>query len=163
MPLYHSVLMSLSKQPAAEYAKALRSCCHNIFNKGGWVRAVENHGIRPLPYRIRSPYSPDDERYHWDARVVSLYFDAPVATKNELELALRLDEQIIRYTTMKTKSVTDEVLSLKPSNPWNGVAGVEVKKRAPKKKRSRYGRDEEGSARQEELEGFIDKYLSKNA
>ena len=87
--------MSLTKQPAAQCAKSLRKVCHEIYGKGdtlttatflsrrdeeaspiqsptgGWVRAVENHGIRPLPYRIRSPYSPEDERYHWDARVGS--------------------------------------------------------------------------------------------
>lgn len=76
---------------------------------GGWVRAVENHGIRPLPFRIRSKYSPEDERYQKKARYVSLYYDAPVSTRNELELAVRLDEKILRFNTLKLKSVVDEV------------------------------------------------------
>ena len=33
--------------------------------------ACENHGVRQLPYRIRVPTAPEDERYQLDARFVS--------------------------------------------------------------------------------------------
>lgn len=76
------------------------------------MRGVENHGIRPLPFKIRSKYSPVEERYQQSARFVSIYYDAPVSTKNELEMALRVNEKILRYTTVKTPSIVDEVFQI---------------------------------------------------
>lgn len=75
------------------------------------MRAVENHGVRSLPYRIRSKYLPDGERYQKTARYVSLYYDAPVSAKNDLELTVRLDEAILRMNTLKLESVVDEVIN----------------------------------------------------
>jgi ribosomal protein S6 len=76
---------------------------------GGWVRAVENHGVRPLPYRIKSRYSPEGERFQDAARFTSLYFDAPVKTKADVEQALALNEQVLRTSFFRPKSVVDEV------------------------------------------------------
>ena len=76
---------------------------------GGWVRAVENHGVRSLPFRIKSKYSPEGERYQDAARFTSVYFDAPVKTKVEVEQALALNEHILRSTFLRPKSVIDEV------------------------------------------------------
>jgi ribosomal protein S6 len=73
------------------------------------VRAVENHGVRPLPFRIRSKYSLEGERYQSDARFVSLYYDAPVGTMADLEQRLKLNEAVLRCTTLRTPSVVDEV------------------------------------------------------
>ena len=70
---------------------------------------MENHGVRPLPFRIRSKYSPEEERYQRTARFVSLYYDAPVGTKTDLETKLKLNEQILRCNTLRAKSVVDEV------------------------------------------------------
>ena len=70
---------------------------------------------------------------------MSIYYDAPVGTKNDLEGMLRLNETVLRFSTMRTPSVVDEVLSTKPSNPWTVEAGLEVVKKAPKKKSLKYG------------------------
>ena len=73
------------------------------------MRAVENHGIRQLPYRIKSRYSPEGERFQDAARFTSLYFDAPVKTKVQVEQALSLNEQVMRATFLRPESVEDEV------------------------------------------------------
>ena len=85
---------------------------------GGWVRAVENHGVRPMPFRVRSKYSPEEERYQREARFVSLYYDAPVATKKDLEVKLRLEEPVLRFNTMRLPSILDEVHALGWSALW---------------------------------------------
>ena len=115
---------------------------------------------------------------------MSIYFDAPVGTKNELEQALRLNEKVLRTHTMRPQSIVDEVrtphrrlqlhrpsvlnfpltapqvLSSKPSNPWNRAAGVAVQKKAPKKKKLKYGLTHEIlEGDQKELAEFVEKYF----
>jgi ribosomal protein S6 len=62
-----------------------------------------------LPFRIRSKYLPEGERYQKTARYVSLYYDAPVSARNDLEISVRLDEKVLRFNTLKLPSVVDEV------------------------------------------------------
>jgi len=88
------------------------------------VRAVENHGVRPLPFRVRSKYSPEGERYQSEARFVSLYYDAPVGTMADLEVKLRLNEQILRCSTMRTPSVVDEVCFFVPATRFCSKAAT---------------------------------------
>mmetsp|Transcript_9730 Transcript_9730/g.12788 ORF Transcript_9730/g.12788 Transcript_9730/m.12788 type:complete len:161 (-) Transcript_9730:146-628(-) len=160
MPLYHSVIISLAKQPPADFAASLRKCCHGIFKNGGWVRAVENHGLRPLPFRVRSKYLPEDERYQKNARYVSLYYDAPVSARMDLELTVRLDEKILRFNTLRLESIVDEVLSKKPSNPWNQAAGLKIKTQKPKTKKLGYGESvEDNEPDRKELDEFVEKYF----
>ena len=133
MPLYHTLVVARTKVPTETLAASLRKAAHHVFDNGGWVRACENHGVRQLPYRIRAPTAPESERYQLDARFVSLSYDAPVATKQAIELQFRLDDNILRFNSMRQKSVVDEVLSLKTNNPWNVAAGVQLDKRPPKR------------------------------
>ena len=61
---------------------------------------------------------------------------------------------------MLARSNYQQVQSLKPSNPWNGAAGVEPQKRAMKKKKLKYGfRHEDVEPDQKELVEFIEKYF----
>eukprot|EP00622_Pseudochattonella_farcimen_P003292 FR738432.1.p1 GENE.FR738432.1~~FR738432.1.p1 ORF type:complete len:158 (+),score=19.89 FR738432.1:122-595(+) len=153
MPLYHSVIVTLAKMPAKETVKMLKDSCHTIFDNGGWVRACENHGVRPLPYRFRSPYSPEEERYQRSARFLSLYYDSHPNTKVDMELNLRLNEKVLRFMTFRKPSVADEVRSQQRKNVWNARANVEVEKRMPKRKKNAYlEEDEEGDR---ELTDFI--------
>lgn len=73
------------------------------------MRAVENHGIRPVPIRLRHKYSPENERYHKEARFLSIYYDAPVNTKVELEKRMKVVEAVMRVHTLRTPSIVDEV------------------------------------------------------
>mmetsp|Transcript_10629 Transcript_10629/g.22342 ORF Transcript_10629/g.22342 Transcript_10629/m.22342 type:complete len:158 (-) Transcript_10629:148-621(-) len=157
MPLYHSVIITLAEMPKREVADMLKKSCHTIFDNGGWVRAAENHGVRDLPYRMRSPYSSEEERYQKSARYLSLYFDAHPNTKGDMELALRLNEKVLRFNTFRQYSVADEVRSLQRKNVWNEVAGVEVEPRAPKQKKSAWMDDDAKS--EAELAEFIQRHF----
>ena len=133
MPLYHTLVVARTQVSKEVLAASLRKACHHVFDNGGWVRCCENHGVRQLPYRIRAPTAPEAERYQWDAHFVSLYYDAPVATKQAVELQFRLDDNILRFNSMRQKSPIDEVLSQKTNNPWNKAAGIAPGKRPPKR------------------------------
>ena len=74
-----------------------------------------------------------------------------------MELALRLNEKVLRFNTFRQYSVADEVRSLQRKNVWNEVAGVEVEPRAPKQKKSAWMDDDAKS--EAELAEFIQRHF----
>ena len=80
------------------------------------MRACENHGVRQC-----LPHSRADgarERAVPARRaLVSLYYDAPVATKQAIELQFRLDDNILRFNSMRQKSVVEASLVPEDEQP----------------------------------------------
>ena len=114
---------------------------HEVVKGGGVVRAVHNHGIRGLPHRFKARY-PDGEgnRYYEKGRFVSIYFDSNPVTLAAAENTLRLDQEVLRYTSLKARSALDFVnLAREERNPYVQqvleMEGIDV--RAKKKKESK--------------------------
>lgn len=120
MPLYHSIvtttalmqprdLTALFRRLAKEVnangerlvitiveAHAARSffCC----SAGGVVRSCENYGLKALPHRIRSPHvsAGGENRYHYVARKVGMYYDCSANVLPVVEHMLRLNQGVSR-------------------------------------------------------------------
>jgi ribosomal protein S6 len=108
-PLDFHVLSAIMKKVSLEIVKG-----------GGIVRAVHNHGIRSLPHRFRAKY-PDKEgnRYYSKGRFISIYYDSNPATMKQVEQALTLQEEVLRKTHLKARSILDFVnVSREERNPY---------------------------------------------
>ena len=89
---------------------------------GGIVRSVENHGLRPLPERARRNYATvDGSRYFWEARFVSVIFDAAPKQLEETEKMLKNSDGVLRHFTIKLNSSIDRVDATTYKNPFAAV------------------------------------------
>lgn len=55
----------------------------------------------------------EEQKYHWRARYISSYFDASPATVKEVERVLRLDENVLRFFTLRPKTQADLIRARK--------------------------------------------------
>ncbi|CAM9494702.1 unnamed protein product, partial [Phaeothamnion confervicola] len=103
----------------AELTRVYRRLAKTVIRMGGVVRQVENHGERRAPYRFRSrTMSADLVRYHASARWVSAYYDADSSVKDELDRQLKVEENMLRMTTLRPQTKMDKVASHMKYNPW---------------------------------------------
>jgi ribosomal protein S6 len=91
-----------------------------IVKGGGIVRAIHNHGIRNLPHRFRAKYADKEgKRYYTKGRFVSIYYDSNPATMKQVEQTLTVQEEVLRNTHLKARSVLDYVnISREERNPF---------------------------------------------
>jgi ribosomal protein S6 len=91
-----------------------------IVKGGGIVRAVHNHGIRSVPHRFRAKYADKEgNRYYSKGRFISIYYDSNPATMKQVEQALTLQEEVLRKTHLKARSILDFVnVSREERNPY---------------------------------------------
>lgn len=119
MPFYQQIVVCLPGYDKAGLVKLFRKQAQLIQKSGGLVRSIEHNGVRPLPERARRKYpTRDGERYFWEARYVSTYFDANPRTLIELGRMLRTEEGILRFFTLKRDTVKDRVAAKNFRNPF---------------------------------------------
>ena len=122
MPFYQQIVVCLPGYDKAGLVKLFRKQAQLIQKSGGLVRSIEHNGVRPLPERARRKYpTRDGERYFWEARYVSTYFDANPRTLIELGRMLRTEEGILRFFTLKRDTVKDRVAAKNFRNPFRPV------------------------------------------
>lgn len=51
MPLYQQIILVAPKQGLDKVQEVFKNYVLTVLRNGGVVRAIENHGIRPLPER----------------------------------------------------------------------------------------------------------------
>ncbi len=103
MPFYETVFIARQDMTDAQ-VKALAESCEKIIKDGkGKVTKTENWGLRTLAYRIKK-----NRKGHY----VLIETDSPAPAVLEMERSLRLNEDILRYMTIKL-----EALSKGPSKP----------------------------------------------
>ncbi len=98
MPLYEHVYLArpdLSAQQVEELTAQLSSV---IGQMGGKVTKSEYWGLKSLAYRIRK---------NRKAHMTLLNVDAPAAALNEIERQERLNEDVLRYLTVRVESLED--------------------------------------------------------
>jgi ribosomal protein S6 len=133
MPLFHTILTAKGATPPASLTKLLRVCANEIVSSNGVVRSVENHGIRQLPYRFKARHAnKDGERYYEQGRFISIRFDASPQIMLGVERIIRLDEDVLRYTTLRNPDFASKVNVMKlKKNPFvldNKVPAAEATK-----------------------------------
>ena len=96
MTLYETVFIARQDIPAQE-AEALADRFSGIVTEsGGSVERCEYWGLRTLAYRIKK-----NRKGHY----AMLHIDAPPDAVKEMERNMRLDEDVLRYLTIRTASL----------------------------------------------------------
>ena len=122
MPLYETVFIARQDIPAQE-AEALAEKYSGIVSEhGGSVARREYWGLRTLAYRIKK-----NRKGHY----TMFHLDAPPEAVSEMERNMRLDENILRYLTIRSDTLDD-----KPSIIMQG--------RVAREERTRHGKVEVG-------------------
>ena len=101
-----------------------------IVRGDGIVRAIHNHGIRSLPHRFRAKFADKEgNRYYSKGRFISIYYDSNPATMRQVEQLLMMEEEVLRNTHLKARSIFDYVnISREERNPYvKQVKQIEAK------------------------------------
>jgi small subunit ribosomal protein S6 len=130
MPLYEHVFLARQDLAQAQVDALAENATKIIEDNGGKVVKTETWGLRSLAYRIAK-----NRKAHY----VALDLDAPAAALAELERQSNINEDVIRFLTIRV----DEL-----------EKGPSAMMRRGEKERSRGDRDERPSfrAREEEVE-----------
>lgn len=96
MPYYESIFIARQDIPASQ-AEALATQFADIIKaNGGSVTKTEQWGLRNLAYRIRK-----NKKGHY----VLFNLDAPAAAVAEMERNMRLNEDVLRFLTVKVEEL----------------------------------------------------------
>ena len=92
MPLYEHVFLARQDLAQAQVDALAENATKIIENGGGKVVRTETWGLRNIAYRIAK-----NRKAHY----VALDFDAPAPVVAELERQTQINEDVIRYMTIK--------------------------------------------------------------
>jgi ribosomal protein S6 len=88
--------------------KTMKKVAVEVVTGGGIVRGIHNHGFRDLAHRFKAKFADKEgKRYYEIGRFISIYYDANPATMRGVEQILKLDEEILRNTHLRARSVLD--------------------------------------------------------
>ncbi|MSP67360.1 MAG: 30S ribosomal protein S6 [Alphaproteobacteria bacterium] len=98
MPLYESTFIArqdISTQQAEALAERFSGI---VTEQGGKVHRTEHWGLKSLSFRIRK-----NRKGHY----VMLHIEAPAAAVQEMERNMRIDEDVLRYMTVRMETMPD--------------------------------------------------------
>jgi len=99
MALYESIIIARQDLPASQVNTMVEEYTSIIDNNGGKVVSTENWGLRNLAYRVKK-----NRKGHY----VLLNLDAPAAAVHEFERLMRINEDVLRYMTLRVESHSEE-------------------------------------------------------
>ena len=99
MALYESVIIGRQDLTPGQFETLLEKFITVIQSFKGEIKKRENWGIRNLAYKIKK-----NRKGHYTL----LNIDGPPEAIQEYERLMRLDEDIIRFLTIKVKSIDDK-------------------------------------------------------
>ena len=98
MAYYESVMIARQDISASQVETLADSYVDIIKENGGTVSKKEHWGLRTLAYRIKK-----NRKGHY----VLFNIDAPAAAVQEMERNMRLNEDVLRYLTVKTDALEE--------------------------------------------------------
>jgi len=98
MPLYEHVFLSRQDASPQQVEELTAQFKGVIEQMGGKVTKVEQWGVKSLSYRLRK---------NRKAHFTLLNLDAPPAAINEVERQERLNEEILRYITVRVEELEE--------------------------------------------------------
>ena len=118
MALYESVIIGRQDLTSSQFDTLLEKFIEVIQSFKGEIKKRENWGVRNLAYKINK-----NRKGHY----VLLNIDGPPEAIREYERLMRLDEDIIRFLTIKIKSIDDKPspLMVNKSDRSKNVSGAE--------------------------------------
>ena len=120
MPLYHTLLTTKPAFPPSGLTRLVKDISKIVLEGGGVVRSIENHGVRPLPYRFKSKHMDSQGlRYHNSGRFISMHFDASPTKLPAIDKIVKLEEGVLRTTTMRGEDWSEKInVSKAKKNPF---------------------------------------------
>ena len=107
MALYESVIIGRQDLTPGQFESLLEKFIAVIQSFKGEIKKRENWGIRNLAYKINK-----NRKGHY----MLLNIDGPPEAIQEYERLMRLDEDIIRFLTIKIKSINEKPSPLMVNN-----------------------------------------------
>jgi len=107
MALYESVIIGRQDLTPSQFETLLEKFISVIQSFKGEIKKRENWGIRNLAYKINK-----NRKGHY----MLLNIDGPPEAIQEYERLMRLDEDIIRFLTIKIKSINEKPSPLMVNN-----------------------------------------------
>ena len=107
MALYESVIIGRQDLTPGQFETLLEKFIAVIQSFKGEIKKRENWGIRNLAYKINK-----NRKGHY----MLLNIDGPPEAIQEYERLMRLDEDIIRFLTIKIKSIDEQPSPLMVNN-----------------------------------------------
>jgi len=98
MPLYETVFIARQDIPAQEAEELGEKFSNIVGDNGGTVERREYWGLRNLAYRIKK-----NRKGHY----TMLHIDAPAPAVAEMERNMRIDEDILRYLTIRADELDE--------------------------------------------------------
>jgi small subunit ribosomal protein S6 len=98
MPLYENVFIARQDISGAQAEALADSFVQLIAEQGGEVKKRENWGLRNLAYRMNK-----NRKGHY----VLFNIEAPAAAIFELERTMRINEDVIRYLTLRVDTLDE--------------------------------------------------------
>ena len=120
MPLYETVLIARNDVTQQQVEAVADTVAAQLEADGGTVQKREYWGLRSLAYRIKK-----NRKGHY----MLLGLDAPSASINEMERLLGLNEDVLRFMTIRVDEITEEpsaILSRKSDDRERTFRGPEA-------------------------------------
>ena len=99
MPYYECVFIARQDISAAQVDALVEGYTNLIGENGGKVTKTEYWGLKTLAYRIKK-----NRKGHY----ALMNIDAPAAAVQEMERTMRINEDVIRYLSIKVDELDDE-------------------------------------------------------
>ena len=117
MPLYETVLIARNEVTQQQVEQIADDIGTELEADGGAVKKREYWGLRSLAYRIKK-----NRKGHY----ILLGLDAPSLAINEMERQLTLNEDVLRFMTVRIEEISEEpsvILSRKSDDRERGFRG----------------------------------------
>jgi small subunit ribosomal protein S6 len=130
MPLYENVFIARQDISGAQVDALADTFTQLIADQGGEIKKREYWGLRNLAYRMKK-----NRKGHY----VLFNIEAPAAALAELERTMRINEDVLRYLTLRVDQLEEG-----PSPIMQGRGGREDRPRRSDRDRYGEGRDDRG-------------------
>ena len=107
MALYEHIFLARQDISAAQVDNLVEQFKGILSENGGTVAKVENWGLRTTTYRIKK---------NRKAHFVLMNVDAPSSALNEMERQMRINDDILRYITIRVEAHDEEPSAMMRKN-----------------------------------------------
>ena len=122
MPLYENIFIARQDATAAQVEALTETFSGIIAEQGGKVTKKEYWGLRNLSYRIRK-----NRMGHYSL----LAIDAPAEAVREMERQLSINEDVLRYMTVKVEELDLELSPILARKERERERGDRTERRPP--------------------------------